>query len=118
MSRLKCLLVAAAAFAATPFIYAADAATNPAAVDVAHIEVALPAPTLTLQTLVAANVAVDEVIEVTDGVAIGAGAFEVVLARIDTDGKVVMSCVDSEKAAQAFLQAPIEKIATKKAKDQ
>ena len=39
-------------------------------------------------------------------------------ARINTDGSVVTACVDSEKAARAFLSAPIEKVATKKAKDE
>jgi hypothetical protein len=35
---------------------------------------------------------------------------DVILARIDTDGKLVKVCVDNEAAARRFLNAPIEKL--------
>lgn len=35
---------------------------------------------------------------------------DVILARIDTDGKLVKVCVDNEEAARRFLNAPIEKL--------
>ena len=115
MVRSKYLLfVAAVAFATAPFVHAADAAIDPAA---ATVEVALPSPTLTLKALFAAP-ASEEVIDVVDGVAVGMGATEVLVARLNTDGTVVTACVDSEKAARAFLNAPVEKLATKKAKEQ
>lgn len=34
------------------------------------------------------------------------GAVEVVLARINADGEVELSCVDTEAAARAFFKAP------------
>jgi hypothetical protein len=43
---------------------------------------------------------------------------DVILARIDTDGKLVKVCVDNEAAARRFLDAPIEKIDGRKAKEQ
>lgn len=134
MARSMYLFVAAVALATAPFVYAADAATDPAcaAEETPHSEatspaqpeaassqdaVAVPSRVVTLKALFAAE-AEEEVIEVTDGVAVGMGAREVVVARIDTDGRVAMSCVDSEKAARAFIDSPIEKVATKQAKEQ
>jgi hypothetical protein len=44
---------------------------------------------------------------------------DVILARIDTDGKLVKVCVDSEEAARRFLNAPVEKLdGGRKAKEQ
>lgn len=120
MVRPKYLLFVAAvalvvAFAGAPFVHAADAAIDPAATTVEAAP--LPAPTLTLKALFATP-ASEEVIDVMDGVAVGMGATEVLVARLNTDGSVVTACVDSEEAARKFLQAPLEKLATKKAKDQ
>ncbi|HEX6095713.1 MAG TPA: hypothetical protein VF432_05250 [Thermoanaerobaculia bacterium] len=42
---------------------------------------------------------------------------DVILARIDTDGKLVKVCVDNEEAARRFLNAPIEKVEGRKAKE-
>ena len=113
MARSMSLFAAAVALATAPFVYAADAATEAAAT----VEVALPSPTITLKALFAAP-ASEEVIEVADGVAVGMEAMEVMLARIDTDGRVITACVDNEKAARAFLDAPVKKLATKQAKEQ
>jgi hypothetical protein len=132
MARSTYVFVAAVALATATFVYAAAPAAN--AVTVAErdsvavrtspetspevqAEVALPRPTLTLKALFA-KVEEEEVVDTIDGVAVGMGAMEVLVARIDTDGRVVTSCVDSEKAARAFLNAPIEKVATKRAKEQ
>lgn len=114
MVRSKYLVVAAVALATAPFVHAADAATYEAA---AQVEMALPSPTMTLKALFATAESA-EVIDVTDGVAVGMGGMEVLVARINTDGSVVMACVDSEKAARAFLDSPLEKVATKQAKEQ
>lgn len=35
---------------------------------------------------------------------------EVIVARIGSDGRVVMACVDSEEAARRFLDAPVERL--------
>lgn len=48
--------------------------------------------------------------ETEDGVNMTGGAVEVLVARIGTDGKPVMVCVDSEQAARRFLDAPIERV--------
>ena len=45
------------------------------------------------------------------------GSFELIVARLDADGKPVMVCVDSEAAARRFLDAPLAKIQTKKAQE-
>jgi hypothetical protein len=115
MARSLSLLVAAVALATAPFVHAADAATDATAT--VAMEVALPAPTITLKALFAAS-ATEEVIDVVDGVAFGMEAMEVMVARIDPDGRVLTACVDSEKAARAFLDAPVDKVATKTAKEQ
>jgi hypothetical protein len=44
------------------------------------------------------------------GVTSSAFAFEVIVARIGTDGKLVKACVTSEEEALEFLAAPIEKV--------
>src|SRR5688572_25226900 len=41
-----------------------------------------------------------EAIETSDGVKLPATSFEIVIARIGTDGKPVMACVDTEEGAQ------------------
>jgi hypothetical protein len=113
MARSTYLFVAAVALATSSFVHAAEAVTA----EPASVEVALPASTITLKALFATP-ATEEVIDTLDGVAVGMGAMEVVVARIDTDGRMVTACVDSEKAARAFLDSPVERVAKKKAKEQ
>jgi len=55
--------------------------------------------------------------EGADGITVGAFAVNVLVARIDTDGNLVSACVDNEAAARRFLDAPIEKIETRQAKE-
>lgn len=43
---------------------------------------------------------------------------DVILARIDTDGKLVKVCVDNEAAARRFLDAPISAVEGRKVKEQ
>ena len=43
---------------------------------------------------------------------------DVILARIDSDGKLVKVCVDNEAAARRFLNAPIASVDGRKAKEQ
>lgn len=42
----------------------------------------------------------------------GAPTLELLIARIGKDGKPVLACVDSAEAAQRFLEAPVERLAT------
>lgn len=53
-----------------------------------------------------------------DGITIGPMEVQVLLARVGPDGKLIRSCVDNEAAARAFLDAPIERLDTPKAKQQ
>lgn len=46
------------------------------------------------------------------------GTFEMIVVRLDADGKPVMACVDNEAAARRFLDAPAKQIPTKKAQEQ
>ena len=115
MARSIYAFVAAVALDTAPFVEAAEHVTaQPAA---AEVVAALPSPSRTLKALFATP-ATEEAIDTTDGVAVGMGAMEVVIARIGTDGRLVTACVDSEKAARAFLESPIDKVATKQAKEQ
>lgn len=120
MSRKLSMFVAAVAFATTPTLFAAEpvaaSATEPTSTsDCAREESSQHAVTL---AQLFANAAKEETIDVVEGVASGNAPMEVVMARIDTDGKVVMSCVDTEEAAKRFLAAPVEKLVSKKAKEQ
>jgi hypothetical protein len=47
------------------------------------------------------------VTEDENGISVGAFAVEVVVARIDADGKLVRACVDTEEAARLFLEKPL-----------
>ena len=58
-----------------------------------------------------------EAIETSNGVKLTATSFEVVIARIGTDGKPVMVCVDTEDAAQHFLHAPIDRIPSREPRE-
>lgn len=127
MSRKISMFVAAVALATTSHLFAAEPATASAAGPVTNAdcareessqqEAAPRTPAITLAQLFAASAA-DETIDVLEGVASGSPAMEVVMARIDTDGTIVMSCVDTEQAAKHFLEAPVEKLVSKKAKEQ
>ena len=59
----------------------------------------------------------DEPVETENGVSMN-GTLELLVARIGEDGKPVTVCVDNAEAAQKFLDAPIERIQTKQAKEQ
>lgn len=56
--------------------------------------------------------------EDASGITAGPMQVDVIVARIDTDGKLVKACVDSEEAARRFLEAPIENVAGRRAKEQ
>ena len=47
------------------------------------------------------------VTENENGLTVDGFAFEVVIARIDADGKLVKACVDTEEAARLFFEKPV-----------
>ena len=118
MSRTMSVLAATAALVLTPFIHAADATADRERPreEAPRVEMQLPAPVRTLASLFAAAEE-EETIDVIDGESSGTVPMEVVVARIDADGKLVLSCVDNEAAAKRFLKADLEKLATKEAKE-
>jgi hypothetical protein len=118
MSRTMSLFVAAVALATTPLVFAAEPVVDSNAAECATTEATPRTEVITLADLFAAPVE-EETIVTLEGVASGAPAMEVVVARINTDGRIVMSCVDSEKAAKKFLAAPADKLpADMQAKEQ
>lgn len=130
MSRTMSVFAVTVALVITPFVFAADAvkASNnstvkdrdPACAEetAAAVEGAATEARTAALAAVFAVTTEEEVIETLDGIASGMGALEVVVARIDTDGNIVFSCVDNEHAAERFLTRPIDKLATKEEKEQ
>jgi hypothetical protein len=120
MSRSVSLFVAAVALATSPFIHAADAASERdecAREEASHQQAQMAArEPVTLAQIFAAVPASDATVPAEEGSA--PGSIELVVARIGADGKVVMACVDNEKAARHFLEAPREKLVSKQAKEQ
>ena len=110
------VLVAAVALATTSFVHAAEVADDRECMrELSPVfGLALPRP-VALAELFA--VTAGESVETEDGVS-APGPMEVVIVRTLDDGSSAMACVDSEAAAQRFLQAPSDKVATKKAKEQ
>jgi hypothetical protein len=60
--------------------------------------------------------AIEEPVETGAGVST-TGPLELLVVRLGEDGKPVAVCVDNEAAAQKFLDAPVERIQSKKAKE-
>jgi hypothetical protein len=121
MSRKMSVFAVAVALVITPLVFAADGAKTKdpdCADETASAVVATPeeARSAALAAMFAVT-AEDEVIETLDGIASGMGALEVVVARVDADGKIVLACVDNEKAAERFLTRPLDKLATKEEKE-
>jgi hypothetical protein len=125
MTRRILVLVAACALATTSIAYADDENGRDCTPDVelklqqdvpqAEVEVLTPA-TITLEELFATPESKE--VATDDGVGADVGPIEVVLLRRDADGKPVLACVDNLKAAQRFLNAPVEKLPAKQAKEQ
>ena len=55
--------------------------------------------------------------ENANGISTGPFQVDVIVARIDSDGKLVKACVDSEESARRFLQAPIGRVAGSRAQE-
>jgi hypothetical protein len=71
-----------------------------------------------LAALFAAHNADAPEVVTADGVNVPAGTFEVLVARIGTDGKPVLACVDTEAAAKRFLDAPAGSLPAKQGREQ
>jgi len=117
MSRMKSMVVAAATLVLSPLLFAANPASTPERVREVEVgEATLPEPVATLVSLFAAAKS-EETLHPLEGEASGMGALEVVVARVNTDGRLVLACVDSKEAADRFLQAPIDKVTRREAKE-
>lgn len=55
--------------------------------------------------------------EDANGITAGPMQVDVIVARIDADGKIVKACVDNEAAARRFLDSPLGKIDDRRAKE-
>ena len=114
MSRRLVALSVVLALAA-PFAHAADVA----APDTLRASLAqIGARDAELTALFARFAQFERSIDTADGVSVPAGAMEVVVARIGTDGKPVIGCVDNADAAKRFFDAPIATIQNRRAQDQ
>jgi hypothetical protein len=80
-------------------------------------EIALPQAERPLRIRALFERAPGVISENANGITAGPSQVDVIVARIGTDGKLVKACVDSEAAARRFLEAPIEKVEGRKAKE-
>jgi len=117
MFRSHHALVAVVALAAAPLLHASgsDEAYDRVCVRDASARAIASRPALA--ALFAAHHTNDPEVVTTDGVS-APGTFEVLVARISTDGKAVMACVDTEAAAQRFLDAPTASLPAKQDREQ
>lgn len=111
MSRITAA-IAALALAAAPFAHASDSVDRVCIVE----NDALPR-VAGLRPVLAAIFAAQADEEDPNSLS-APGSFELLVVRLDADGKPVTACVDSEAAARRFLEAPVAKIQTKKAQEQ
>lgn len=112
MSRITAAF-AALALAAAPFAHASDSVDRVCMIDTETLP-----RFATLRPVLAEIFAVQAVEEEDPNSLSAPGSFELLVVRLDADGKPVTACVDSEAAARRFLEAPSAKIQTKKAQEQ
>ncbi len=110
MNRRTLVVAVVAALMMTASADAKDPARSP--------EAALPHSERPLALRALFDRAPGVVFEDANGITAGPFQVDVIVARIDTDGSLVKACVDSEEAARRFLEAPIEKVAGRRAKEQ
>jgi hypothetical protein len=119
MFRSHHALVAVVALAAAPLLHAAPQSADDAydRVCVRDASARAVASRPALAALFAAHHTDDPEVVTADGVS-APGTFEVLVARVSTDGKPVMACVDSEAAAKRFLDAPAASLPAKEGREQ
>ncbi|HEX8620103.1 MAG TPA: hypothetical protein VF911_21165 [Thermoanaerobaculia bacterium] len=115
MSRRFLIVPALVAFAAAPLANASEQFTQRVT---ARESIARFAPRIELTALFARIADGGAAVETSDGVSAPMQVSEVLVARIGTDGKPVMACVDNEEAARRFLDAPIERAERRRAQEQ
>ena len=104
----RTLVVAAVAALMAASAHAADAARL--------MEIALPHAERPLALKALFERAPGVITEDANGLTAGPSQVGVLLLRVDGDGHSVHACVDTEASARRFLEAPVEKIDTRKAK--
>ena len=107
MSRRFFVVPAVLALAASPLAHASDQFATRVS---AREAIARFAPRLELSELFARIEAGGNSFDTEDGVSAPMQVSEVLVARLNTDGKPVMACVDNEESARRFLDAPIERV--------
>jgi hypothetical protein len=107
MSRRIFVIPAVLALAAAPLALASDQAAPRVSV---RESIARFAPRIELTELFARIAEGGTSFETEDGVSAPMQVSEVLVARLNTDGKPVMVCVDNEQAARRFLDASIEAV--------
>jgi hypothetical protein len=108
MSRRFFVVPAVLALAASPLAHAADRVA--AHTMTVRESIARFAPRLELTELFARIADGGASFETEDGVSAPMVTTEVLVARLNTDGKPITVCVDNEESARRFLDAPIERV--------
>ncbi|MFP5245154.1 MAG: hypothetical protein ACLGH0_00575 [Thermoanaerobaculia bacterium] len=104
---------AAVALAAASLLHADDAADR----ECTRATIARPAALHPQLANLAAPQPGEEIVT-EKGVFAAPGAFEIVVARIGTDGKVALACVDDREAANRILTAEKPRMQPKQAQEQ
>jgi hypothetical protein len=107
MSRRFFVIPAVLALAASPLAFASDQAATRVSV---RESIARFAPRVELTELFARIAEGGVAVETEDGVSAPMQVSEVLVARINSDGKPVMVCVDNEQSARRFLDASNETV--------
>jgi hypothetical protein len=107
MSRRMFVIPAVLALAVSPLAHASDQAATRISV---RESIARFAPRIELTELFARIADAGASIDTGDGVSMEMSSSEVLVARLNTDGKPVVVCVDNEESARRFLDASIERV--------
>jgi hypothetical protein len=107
MSRRMFVIPAVLVLAVSPLAHASDQGATRLS---ARESIARFAPRIELTELFARIANASAPIETGDGVSMPMSSSEVLVARLNTDGKPLMVCVDNEESARNFLDASLERV--------
>jgi type IV secretory pathway VirJ component len=107
MSRRFFVVPAVLALAVSPLAHASDQAAPRIS---ARESIARFAPRIELAELFARIADAGAAVDTEDGVSLPMSSTEVLVARLNTDGKAIMACVDNEESARRFLDASMERV--------
>ncbi|HYK05039.1 MAG TPA: hypothetical protein VE974_25030 [Thermoanaerobaculia bacterium] len=107
MSRRMFVIPAVLALAASPLALASDQFATRVS---ARESIARFAPRIELTELFTRIAEAGLPVNTDDGVSLAMSSTEVLVARLNTDGKPVMVCVDNEESARRFLDASMERV--------